>query len=173
MTRTCVVRRRRVSALQLVRLCVRDGVLHLSGPGDAAGRGVWVTPDRRSVARVQAHPQMTWRTLRVRDVAAGPILDEVLADTRARVGAAVVRCWRSGLLRCASAGSEQVDGDRLLVPQDVEQNAIVGVVVHTLPFSRAQFEVWTGSPCPDRLVLRQGAPTRRLDAMLRRLEGLG
>ena len=172
--RTCVVRRRRLPARELVRLCVRDGVIHLSESTDDRRRGAWVTPDRESLERLQQQPQLAWRTLRVKKVPAGALLDEARARSLDAAAASARRCWRSGLLRSTPEGGSRDQRAIQLVPRGDASDLVTKAdrAVFRLSVDRATLRSWLGR-CPPLLELRPGRPARRLLAMLRRIEALG
>jgi hypothetical protein len=153
---------------------VRDGAIHVSTSTDEPSRGAWVTPDRASLERLQEQPHLAWRTLRVKKVPAGPLLDEVRARSVDAAGALARHCWRSGLLRSSPQGGPTGEGSLHLEPGDSASQLVTKAdsAVFRLPVDRATVAAWLGR-CPPSLELRPGRPARRLLAMLRRIEALG
>ena len=159
--RRCVVTRRRHPASSLVRIVARDGALHLAGSEDR-GRGAWVVPTREALERLESTPGMAWRTLRVSGVPAGPLLDEVRAETESLVENALRRCVRSGLVRPADGAGD---------PGTVAV-AVVGAA-EPVVLCAALVERAMGKAPASGYQVDNGRPSRTLAALLRRLVGLG
>ncbi len=172
--RSCVVTRRRAPVSELLRLRARDGRIELDVQPGAGGRGAWVSADRAALEKLQAHPGIAWRTLKVKGHAAGPLLDDARQRAARRVSIALRACWRSGLLRRSDAPGLAVA--TLLIgdaaqgvpagPPGLPQHILLPSVCSILPPKLV-------ACAPLVLLLREGAPSRRLIDELRRQEALG
>lgn len=177
-TRTCVACRRRFAASDLLRLTLdEDGVLQADPTGRALGRGAWVCWAQGCLARVQDKPGMAGRSLRRRPKQAGPLLATARAFQVAGAAAALQRCHQAGLTRARQDQRERVAPNRavaVLRPRDAP--ACVdgpGPAELPTPWTAAGLGEALGRGPRSRVLLLEGAPTRRLLRKLRVYAALG
>ena len=148
----------------MARLQVRDGRIAVVAGAAPGVRSAWVYLDRGCLQTVEDKPQLAWRTLRVRGVVAGPLLAQAEAALAGELDGAIVRCWRSGLLRISDRPVE--DGADLRLPSTDPDGA--GGVLRAAVVQEA-----LGRPVGAVRELRAGRPSRKLLTVLRRIERLG
>ncbi|MDG1477957.1 MAG: DUF448 domain-containing protein [Myxococcota bacterium] len=102
--RSCVACRTKRPAGELERLGIKDGRLVPDPDGQTPGRGAWVCPSRRCVARLIKKPGCLFRALKQKPLPKPIGLAEALREqTRLQSINLVTDCFRSGLVRSGPA----------------------------------------------------------------------
>ena len=182
--RTCVVHRVRRPIDELLRLALFDGRIVLDPNHQLPGRGAWVSASGDALSRLEARPEMAWRTLRVRQVPTGPLLQPARDHSRLRVTRALLHCHRSGLLRSIPSLAQPLpEPDSLLAilrptdPVTPEADRVTdlekGWPVLSTGLTGPTIQDLLRCAPPMLLLLRPGKPSRHLLRELRRLEALG
>ena len=176
--RTCVACRRRSAASGLLRLTLDpQGQLTPDFRGSTPGRGAWVCWSRGCLSRLSERPGMAGRALRRKPVAATPLLELARNHAREQALAALSDCARAGLTRATEDQRARVRPERVVAvlrPAGCEVST-EGSSTAELPAPWCARSMGTalGRGPRSRVLLLQGAPTRRLLRRLRLCAGLG
>jgi predicted RNA-binding protein YlxR (DUF448 family) len=177
-TRTCVACRRRFAASGLLRLTLDpDGQLTPDFRGSSPGRGAWVCWTRGCLARLSERPGMAGRALRRKPQSAKPLLELAQDHAREQALKALSDCARAGLTRATEDQRSRVRPEQVaavLRPAGTEASTDgPGAVELPAPWCARTMGSALGRGPRSRVLLLQGAPTRRLLRRLRLCAGLG
>jgi predicted RNA-binding protein YlxR (DUF448 family) len=169
--RSCVVSRATLPSADLLRLSIdAEGTLVVVPPG-APGRGAWVDPSATHLRLVMERPGLTRRSLRAPPRRVGPLLEQARANVDAALQRALVRAWRSGIVRVVP-----IEGARCLRTRPSGGPAPApapAADLPALPWTAAELGALLGRGPLERLWVLAGGPSRLLEAQLRRRERLG
>lgn len=176
--RTCVACRRRFPVSGLLRVTLDDGGrLRLDPEGVAPGRGAWVCIRHGCIARLQEKPALASRSFRRRPRGSRDLLRDARAWADNRALHALQQSHRAGLVRCRAAQREAVDPAAVLVmlrPLDSQAGGSEGTPAELpTPWTRSELGAALGRGPRSRLLVLQGAPSRRLLRKLRLRAALG
>lgn len=162
-----MVTRERRPPQGLIRLHLDgDGKVQVDRSRQARGRGAWITPSKEAFRRLLLKPHVLRRSLGVVPSQLGPLLSDAIEDADLHLEAAIVRAWRSGLLRIASTTDFAHRWTLLSIDAPLSPPP-AGAESLPLPWSSERLGRLIGRPPVTTLQLATGSPSLEV---LRRLQ---